>query len=63
MVATQNEGANSPRLEGDYLTDLTRKTGAGEGIRTLDPNLGKGTELKEKQRLSRAKAGKTGTQK
>ena len=39
------------------------KTGAGEGIRTLDPNLGKGTEVKEKQRLSRAKASKTGTQK
>ena len=41
MVATQIEGANSPRPEGDYLTDLSRKTGAGEGIRTLDPNLGK----------------------
>ena len=41
MVATQNEGANSRRLEGVYLTDLSRKTGAGEGIRTLDPNLGK----------------------
>jgi hypothetical protein len=41
MVATQIEGANSPRLEGDYLTDLYRKTGTGEGIRTLDPNLGK----------------------
>ncbi|HJS11142.1 hypothetical protein [Sphingopyxis sp.] len=40
MVATQIEGAKSPRLEGGYLTDLSRKTGAGEGIRTLDPNLG-----------------------
>jgi len=39
-----------------------RKSGAGEGIRTLDPNLGKGKEDKEKQRLSSAKAGKTGTQ-
>jgi hypothetical protein len=41
MVATQIEGANPPRLEGEYLTDLSGKTGAGEGIRTLDPNLGK----------------------
>ena len=40
MVATQMEGVNSPRLKGDYLTDISRKTGAGEGIRTLDPNLG-----------------------
>jgi hypothetical protein len=24
-----------------YLSDLFEKTGAGEGIRTLDPNLGK----------------------
>ena len=41
MVGTQIEGAKSPRLEGNYLTDLSRKTGAGEGIRTLDFNLGK----------------------
>ena len=26
--------------------DLLRKTGAGEGIRTLDPNLGKITKAK-----------------
>ena len=24
-----------------YLTEFPEKTGAGEGIRTLDPNLGK----------------------
>ena len=41
MVATQNEGAISLSPKGDYLADLSRKTGAGEGIRTLDPNLGK----------------------
>ena len=41
MVATQIVGANPPRLEGDYITDLFSKSGAGEGIRTLDPNLGK----------------------
>jgi hypothetical protein len=41
MVATQIEDANRPRLEGVYLIDFPRKTGAGEGIRTLDPNLGK----------------------
>ena len=40
MVATQIESAKSPLLEGKYLTDLLRKTGAGEEIRTLDPNLG-----------------------
>ncbi len=31
MVATQIEGANPHRQEGDYLTDLSMKTGAGEG--------------------------------
>jgi len=41
MVATQNEDADLPRPAGDHLIDFLRKTGAGEGIRTLDPNLGK----------------------
>lgn len=26
---------------GRYINDFFKKTGAGEGIRTLDPNLGK----------------------
>ena len=41
MVATQIESENSLRPKGGYLIDLSRKTGAGEGIRTLDFNLGK----------------------
>jgi hypothetical protein len=41
MVATQNEETNTLRPKGAYLIDLMKKTGAGEGIRTLDPNLGK----------------------
>ena len=41
MVATRNESANFLRLNGFYLIEKTRKSGAGEGIRTLDPNLGK----------------------
>jgi hypothetical protein len=40
MVATQIEGAISPRPKDDHLIDLYEETGAGEGIRTLDPNLG-----------------------
>jgi hypothetical protein len=52
----------SPRWEALQHIDIRKKTGAGEGIRTLDPNLGKDSEHKEKQRLSRAKAGKSGTQ-
>jgi hypothetical protein len=43
MVATQNEGTNPPRSEGNHIIDLYEETGAGEGIRTLDPNLGKKT--------------------
>src|SRR3546814_13711768 len=39
MVATQNEDTDLLRPTGIYPTDLSRKTGAGEGIRTLDPNL------------------------
>ena len=41
MVATQNEDTNTLRPKGAYLIDLMKKTGAGEGIRTLDPDLGK----------------------
>src|SRR3546814_2855592 len=44
MVATQNEDTDLLRPTGIYPTDLSRKTGAGEGIRTLDPNLGKKNE-------------------
>src|SRR3546814_14749550 len=36
MVATQNEDTDLLRPTGIYPTDLSRKTGAGEGIRTLD---------------------------
>lgn len=31
----------SPRWEALQHIDIRKKTGAGEGIRTLDPNLGK----------------------
>ena len=41
MVATQNKGIVLLRHQGDHPTDLHRKTGEGEGIRTLDPSLGK----------------------
>ncbi|QHD69152.1 hypothetical protein GS397_20255 [Sphingobium yanoikuyae] len=44
MVATQKEGAILLSPKGDYIADLSRKTGAGEGIRTLDPNLGNSPE-------------------
>ncbi len=40
-VATQIGGASSSCPAGEYLVDFPMKTGAGEGIRTLDPNLGK----------------------
>src|SRR3546814_7388503 len=40
MLATQNEDTYLLRPSGIYPTDLSRKTGAGEGIRTLDPNIG-----------------------
>jgi hypothetical protein len=32
---------NRPLTEVPYFIDLSLKFGAGEGIRTLDPNLGK----------------------
>ena len=41
MVATQNEGALFLPPKGKYLFDLYKENGAGEGIRTLDFNLGK----------------------
>lgn len=41
MVATQIEGANVPRLKGEYLTDLSMENGTGEAILLPDPNFGK----------------------
>jgi hypothetical protein len=38
-IAAHPALGNEP--EGEYLAVLKWKTGAGEGIRTLDPNLGK----------------------
>ena len=40
MVTTQHNAIRqNPRLR--YDIELLRQTGAGEGIRTLDPDLGK----------------------
>ena len=38
---TEGAVSNEMRPGSRYSTDFPRKTGAGEGIRTLDPNLGK----------------------